>query len=136
DEMRSSDGTVRSILLATKLPIIRAEWYIEKASEDAQDQEIADFVKSALFDWMELPWDSFLRQALLMMDFGVMVFEKVFALKDAQGKIYVTWGKLAPRMPKSIFRWEMAGGKPGIQQQLVAGPLVEIPREKLVIFQN
>ena len=81
DKMRKSDGTVQGALKAVKLPIQRAKWFVQPASEDAQDEEIAAFVTKALFELQTITWANFLRQSLLMLDFGHMVFEKVFELQ-------------------------------------------------------
>ena len=137
EKMRKSDATVRAALLACKLPIRRANWFIQSASDDEKDMEIKNFVNRALFEEMELNWDDFLRQVLLEIDFGVMVFEKVFEIKTIDGRAMVTWKKLAPRLPKSISHWETADGEPGIQQQANNQPrAVSIPMEKLLVFVN
>src|SRR5690242_18551951 len=44
DEMRLSDGTVRAGLLAVKLPLLSADWYIKEPSGDDELGEVADFV--------------------------------------------------------------------------------------------
>lgn len=137
DEMRKSDGTVRAAMLVTSLPIRRAQWFVNPAIEnDAQAEEIANFVEHALFDWLDIAWEDFIRQALLMLPFGVMPFEKVYTTKDHEGKTYVTLEKLAPRLPKSIYKWELSDGTFGIQQLRQDGVLAEIPGSKLVIFVN
>src|SRR5690349_3921681 len=48
DEMRRSDGTIRAAVSVCSLPIRSAKWYVEPASEDQADKDIADFV------WKEL----------------------------------------------------------------------------------
>lgn len=136
DEMRKSDGTVSAAVLAVSLPIRRANWFIKPASEDAADVDIAKFVEKNFFDWMTITWNDTLRQSLLSMPLGVMVFEKVYETRSWEGKDYVTLRKLAPRLPKSIQRWEMANGEPGIEQRKQDGALVDIPMEKLVVFVN
>ena len=75
EEMRKSDGTVRSAMLVTTLPIRRANWFVNPATEDQQDKDVANFVEHALFDWLDGTWDDVLRQALLMVPFGVMLYE-------------------------------------------------------------
>lgn len=137
DKMRKSDATVRAALSACKLPIRRANWFIKPASEDEMDVEIADFVSRALFEEMSMPWDDFLRQGLLELDFGVMVFEKIFTIRDIDGQQRIIWKKFGPRLPKSITHWETATGEMGIQQQAntLSHP-VSIPIEKLIIFVN
>lgn len=137
ERMRKSDATVRASMSATQLPIRRASWRIEPASEDARDVEIAEFISRAIFDEMVMPWDDFLRQALLMLPFGVMVFEKVFIVKNIDGKDMVVWKKFAPRMPITITHWETLEGQAGIQQQApTTGHSASIPIEKLLIFVN
>lgn len=136
DEMRKSDGTVRAAILAVTLPVRRAEWFINPASEDQKDKDIATFVQHALFDWLDLPWDDIIRQALLMIPFGVMPFEKVYTVKEFEGTQYVTLAKLAPRLPKSILQWELPDRTFGIQQIRQDGVLALIPGSKLLIFCN
>lgn len=137
DEMRKSDGTVRAAMLVTSLPIRRAEWYVKPAGTETQDEEVAEFVQSALMEWIEgMTWDDVLRQALLMLPFGVMCFEKVYGVKEFDGKQYVTLKKLAPRLPKSIMQWELNDKTFGIQQIRQDGVLAQIPGSKLLIFVN
>lgn len=136
DEMRKSDGTVRAAMLVTTLPIRRAKWFVNPATDDEKDIEIANFVEHALFDWMRDSWDDIVRQALLMIPFGVMVFEKVYDAYEFNGKTYVTIKKLAPRLPKSIQQWELTDGTFGIQQVMQEGGLAQIPGSKLLVFVN
>lgn len=137
DQMRKSDATVRAAVAACQLPIRRANWYIKTASKDTKDVEIRDFVEHALFDEMSITWDDFVRQALLELPFGVMVFEKVFTIREVEGVQRVVWDKFAPRLPKSITAWETADAQPGIQQLIPnIGTTVSIPMEKLLIFVN
>lgn len=137
DKMRKSDGTVRAAMASVQLPIRRAEWHIKPASEDERDLEIKDFIEDALFEQMSITWDDFLRQALLHTTFGVMAFEKVFAVRNIEGQDMIVWEKFAPRLPQTIIRWEQADGTPGIEQlPPTASGMVSIPAEKLLIFVN
>lgn len=136
DEMRKSDGTVRAAMLVTSLPIRRAKWFVNPVSPEKTDEDVADFVKHALFEWIDSSWDDVVRQALLMLPFGVMVFEKVYGVKTFNGKTFITISKLAPRLPKSIQQWELSDGTFGIQQVMQKGGLAEIPASKLLIFVN
>lgn len=136
DEMRKSDGTVRAAILACTLPIRRAEYFVNPAADTDQDKEIANFVEHAIDDWMDITRDDFLRQALLMIPFGVMLFEKVYGIKNHDGKDYVTIVKMAPRLPKSILQWELPDHTFGIQQIRQDGVLAMIPGSKLLIFCN
>lgn len=136
DEMRKSDGTVRAVIAATTLPVRRAQWFINPSTPDQKDKDIANFVEHALFDWLDLSWDDVIRQALLMVPFGVMCFEKVYGTKDHDGKTYVTLTKLSPRLPKSILQWELPDHTFGIQQVRQDGVIANIPGSKLLIFVN
>lgn len=137
DQMRRSDGTVRAAIMACTLPIRRAKWFVNPASDEQQDQDIAEFVQHALMDWLDdMTWDDVVRQALLCVPLGVMLFEKVYGVKDHDGKSYVTLQKLAPRLPTSIQQWELSDGTFGIQQIRQDGQVAEIPGSKLLIFVN
>lgn len=136
DEMRKSDGTVRSAVLVTSLPIRRAMYIIKQGTQDTSGEEIKDFVEKNLFEWLDLTFQDVIRQALLMVPFGVMVFEKVYGIREYNGKKYVVLTKLAPRMPKSIQQWELSDGTFGIQQIRQDGQIAEIPGSKLLIFVN
>lgn len=136
EEMRKSDGTVHAIVSACTLPIRRAKWMIEPGGEEQSDLDIADFVSFALFEAQSIKWDDIVRQALLSLPFGVMVFEKVFKVGTFNGKEYMLWDKFAPRLPRSIQAWEMQNGQPGIQQLLNQGGIANIPWEKLIVIVN
>ena len=136
DEMRKNDGTVRAAILAITLPIIRAKFFVNPATDDQEAKDVANFVEHALFDWLDSTWEDLVRQALLMIPFGVMLFEKVYETKDHEGKTYVTLAKLAPRLPKSILKWELEDRTFGIQQIRQDGVLAQIPGSKLLIFVN
>ena len=133
DQMRKGDATVSASLKAIKLPIRAANWFIEPASDDPKDVEIADFIKQNLFEEMTITWSDFLRQSLLHLDYGRMVFEIVYKqLED--GKI--GWHKFAPRLPSTIFKWQTQDKQDGVTQLLPSGGEVSIPIEKLIIFVN
>lgn len=136
DEMRMSDGTCRAAMLACTLPIREAEWFVKPATDEQQDVDIADFVKKAMFEWLDLSWDDIMRQALLCIPLGVMLFEKVYGMKADGGKDYVTLVKLAPRLPQSVMQWELVDGTFGVQQIRQDGQLAQIPASKLLIFVN
>lgn len=136
DEMRKSDGTIRAGVQAMQLPIRKARWYVQPASEDQADIDIAAFVEENLMEGMSMPWDDFLRQALLSLAFGVMIFEKVFDIRSVNGQDRIVWKKFAPRLPKSVYAWALENGEDGIQQYGQAGEIFQIPMEKLLVFVN
>ncbi len=141
DQMRRSDATVAATLRSVKLPILGTEFYIEPASEDAQDVAAAEFLEWALFDKLNFQ-TNFLPQALLYFDFGFMAFEKVYSVaKDGPHKGKVYYSKMAPRLPKSVESWVLdpEGGEPGIRQDGYRNDqyiTATIPGWKLVRFTN
>ena len=103
DRMRRTDATVNGVLLSQELPIRAAEWMVEPP-ENPTDQErlIADEVAENLFTRIEGGWDGFLSQAMLFLQFGFMLFERVYQ-RTPRG--YHQLRKLAPRMPWSVWKW-------------------------------
>jgi hypothetical protein len=137
DEMRKSDASVRAALLAITLPIRSANWYVEPASEEQADVDIAAFVEDCLFEKLDMTWESLLRQALLSLAFGVMPFEKVYKTDVVDGATRIIFDKIAPRMPRSIQKWAIGDGNdPGITQYKSDGSVVEIPMANLIVFVN
>lgn len=136
DEMRKSDGTVRAAVLACVLPVMQARWFVKPASDDGEEDEVSIFVSKCLFEMMEINWNDFLRQSMLCLPFGFMVFEKVFTVAPVDGIDRIVWEKFAPRMPRSIFAWQTTEREPGIQQQKTDGHIVSIPVDKLLVFVN
>ena len=57
-------------------------------------------------------------------------------MREIEGGTRIVWKKLAPRLPRSIQKWAIAGGKPGITQKKSDGKTAEIPMEKLIVFVN
>lgn len=142
DEMRRSDGQVGAILNAMKLPIRAAEWYFEP-DPDAQDKALAEAVAEFLTDnlldgGMHYSWDDHLREALLMLDFGFSVFEKVYRIQDWHGKPLVWLDKYAPRIAPSIWRFpqdEQTGAIVAVQQlNVYTGEFYDIPLHRTRLY--
>lgn len=134
DQMRKGDATVRAALLAVKLPILSANWYIKPAEDTDDAKKIAEFIDKQLFHSMEITWTDWLRHCLNFLDYGSMVFEKVFRLNE-DGTI--GWEKFAPRLTNTIYRWRMLDNvTKGITQILPTGGMRQIPDWKLMMFVN
>ncbi len=141
DEMRRSDGQIAAIMNAVKLPIRSAKWYVEP-DKDAKDEklaeQIAEFVEDNLMHGMRYSWDDHLREALLMLDFGFSVFEKVFRFDTWQGKSVVMLDKYAPRIAPSIWRFpqdEKTGDIIAVEQiNVYTGQMFTIPLNKCRIY--
>lgn len=136
DKMRWSDASVQASLLMCELPIRSAEWNVEPASQEAQDVEVAEFIKECLFNELLVSWEQILRQVLLMHPYGCMPFEIIYKIRD-DGK--VCWRKWAPRLPRTIERWNV--DKNGELESLIQRVYkdnkyeeIEIPVQKLMVF--
>jgi hypothetical protein len=136
DKMRKGDGQVKAALTVIKLPLVNAEWKVVRASDSALDRMIAEVIEEDLFSNMNVSFNSWLRQMLLHLDYGVMPFEKVWRLGD-DGLIRLS--KLAPRLPRTVQQWlvDAKGGLAGIRQTAPpSNAPVEIPVDKLLVFIN
>lgn len=110
DKMRRNDGTVRGTLRLVKTPVLAADWYMKPASTSAKDKKIAEFVWKNLTKWQSTTWPQFLTEALLCLDFGHYLFEKVYArgedvTSDPLAKGKIVWKKFGPRHPMDIKEW-------------------------------
>ena len=134
DEMRKGDSTVRLGLIAVKYPILAAKWYIKPPDGKEDKDEATLFVKENLFENTTFSWTQFLRQALMLVDYGNAFFEKVFATRP-DGKI--GWQRFAQRLPQTVYRYTFQDGiTAGITQILPTGGVAEIPQWKLLMFVN
>jgi len=136
EQMRKSDGQIRGTLNLVKTPVVAARWYMDPASDKLRDKKIAEFCWNCLTKWQTVSWPQQLREALLMLDFGYYMFEKVWVPSPAGDGKYV-WGKLAPRHPLDVYRWDfdLHGGP---QTLWIYGPQlyqpVDIDISKLLVF--
>lgn len=101
DRMRKGDSTAQAMLAAMKEPLESAKHYVQPASQDKEDLEIADFVAWNLFKRLKGGYKQFFRESLTFLDFGFSVFEICYGID--KGKVIID--RLAPRLQKSILRW-------------------------------
>src|SRR3954465_4735025 len=137
--MRKGDGTVRGTMRLIKTPILKAHWFVEPASESTRDQNAADFVTWNLVEAMTYSFGPLIYEALLMLDFGYYMFEKVWKEGRWNNRDVLYWGKLAPRHPTDVIEWyyDMNGGPAAVDFQnpneWAADP-VKIAINKLLVF--
>lgn len=139
-EMKT-DAIVRNTLRMPKTPVLSARWFVEPASEEPIDRDVAHFVEQNLRVWLNTSFDEFIIQSLTMLDYGVSVFEKVFDTINwtppsggaPEMKIY--WRKFAPRAVDSIseFIYDDEGGPGAIIISTESGE-AELPIWKGLIF--
>ena len=140
NEMRTRSPDIATLLKIIKLPLTSTRWFIDPASGEKEDIEIAEFIEYALFEENEQGFTALLEEILTFLEFGFSLFEQVYKVDD-KGRI--TLKKLWFRKQSTIQRWEMSDGAPGVTQQLPA-PIaewegkgdtqVDIPSTKLLRF--
>lgn len=144
DKMRSSDGEIAASLARITLPLLSAEWRVDQPEGVKEGDEITDFVRDVLLERrnMSSPQDDtfndFIRQALLMLPFGFMAFEKVWGI-DSDGRQVIV--KIAPRLPKTFreFQFLAPGGVFSGAVQYVWSPrtgkfeVITIPADKMLL---
>ena len=140
DRMRKSDGTIRGILRLIKTPVLAGRWFIEPATQEQSDKDVAEFVEDCLWEYLGTSWPQFLTEALLMCEFGYYMFEKVWEYRMVDGVLRLTLAKLAPRHPMDVKTWKFDSN--GGPNSVVFWPFdlyntgveVEIPIEKMLVF--
>lgn len=139
-EMRN-DATIRSTLKLHKTPVLAARWFVQPASQSPEDQAKASFVWDNLTKWMSMSFPQFVVESLLMCDYGVYAFEKVFTYHDWYNPITGTteekliWRKFAPRPPYEIeeFLYDDNGGPEAVVVETETEP-AEIEINKMLVF--
>lgn len=140
DVMRKSDATVHIALKVCKDPILGCEWFIEAASTDPRDEEIAEHANYEFFN-RKLDFWSTLREGLTFLDFGFAVHEIVYDTQaEWNGQHYIGIACLPSRKQRSILKFQTDMGLPGVTQMLPVGGLsgttANIPRSKLLYIVN
>ena len=122
-------------LAAIKLPIRSAGWTIREPDKASPiEKEATELARECFLE--ELDIDAIVRNALLMLDFGVAVHEDCWYVDGNRVRIK----KLAPRLPLTFFRWlctEEGGDLGALDQMGYKGSQyvhVTTPANKLAVF--
>jgi hypothetical protein len=146
DAMRRTDSQVASVLRAVNLPVRRTQWRIDPAGAKSRVTKfVADDLGLPIVGKGPRPttrtkdkfsWQEHLRLALLELVFGHMYFEQVYTVNGDGSEAHLK--KLAPRMPKTIERIDVApdGGLVSIKQwwTKVDTRAAAIPVDRLVAY--
>jgi hypothetical protein len=141
DKMRRSDGGVRSTLRGVKTPVLAARWFVEPGGDKDIDKKAAEFVWRNLTKEMSTPWAQTLTEALLMLDFGYYMFEKVWENRVIDGEMRTVLKKLGPRHPMDVKEWhfDLNGGPRAASMYAPSwssnyNQEIIIPIDKLLVF--
>lgn len=140
-EMRDNDATVGAILYVIESLLKQVVYDIQPASQDPEDIEIADFVKSCMHDMAD-SWESNLSEILAFMPLGYSVHEIVYKQRTEETSKFednrIGWKYLMPLAQDTIERWlfdeddvEIIGLE---QRNVNRFELVHIPITKTLLF--
>jgi len=127
-DMINTSSRIEGLLNAIKDPIKTAIW---KVKDNGASARVVKYVEDWLFN--ELNFYKLLNDVLKYLDYGSMIFEKVYVPK--KGRHYI---ELQPRYPYTILTWNVDTEKNKIISvtQMTAGGSVEIPYKKLFLIVN
>lgn len=152
-EMGDNSPIIAGLLFAIRGVMRKVEWRVGDADDSPAAKEAHDFVESCMED-MSDTWDSFLNEALSMLQYGFAAHEinykrrlghKTEADKDENGRPVpgskfddgkIGWRSLPLRGQDSIQKWFFDDEQRilGLTQQPYQGGMIDIPIEKLLIF--
>lgn len=137
------DATGSAIHKAIELPIRSCRWFVNPASDDPKDVEMADFVHSVLWDFGGQSFDDVVRLALLSLVYGFSILEIIYAPIDfGEFKGKVGWDNLALRQANSLWTWneDMINGRRQLVSMTQLAPpqfrRIDIPRNKFLLWVN
>lgn len=145
--MLRDDASVDVSVRAWKTPLLGASYFIEPASENQIDVDIAEFVEFNVFHNINSPWLQVLQNIARFCEHGFSVLEPVWVTGEwaprrekANRKTYTLLKKLAPRPASTItnFQYDDNGGPLGVKQNAIDKDgnttEVDIPIDKLIIL--
>ena len=143
-EMQDNSPTVGAILFAIQQTMRQVSWRVSSYDDTPEAIQGAEFLESCMED-MSQPWPDFIAETLSMLPYGFAPHELVYkrrlgrksqrSSKFADGKI--GWAKIALRGQDTILKWffDDEGDVTGLTQQPWFGGLIDIPMEKLLLFE-
>jgi hypothetical protein len=128
-EMRENDPIVGAFIFAIDNLLRQVEWFVEPASDDPDDIELAEFIDSCRDD-MSMSWADTISEILSMIEYGWSFHEIVYKRrngpqeKDPSRRSKYTdsrigWRKLPLRSQETLDRWVFGedGGVEAMVQQ-------------------
>jgi hypothetical protein len=151
-EMENNDALIGGILYAMQMLIRSGEWTIEpnelatkaagpggKISPAAQNA--VDFMRDALFESMDHPFDELITDALTMLPYGFAPCESVLKKLPASnlGPARIGFKSVRLRAQDTLYKWEFdpeSGDLLGMWQQDFQNPVAYIPYDRLALFRT
>lgn len=129
-ERMRTDPAVSACLAALTYPVLAATFTAEAASDDPEDQRLAEFVDQSLAG-MSVALARHRMEALAFVAEGVRVFETVYEQREDG---YWWLRKLALRPNKTITTWHVDdnGGPDGVSQTTTTGRPEKLDMDRLL----
>ena len=160
EEMRK-DPSVAVAIQLYRMMIGRVNWRVEPpVGATEQQKERAKAIASMMHD-MEHSWSSFINEVTTMIEYGFCVNEKVYKRRTKESSKFndnlIGWKKLPIRSQSTIRKWKfnpdgrgveavyqslfnltnmgvLSDSNPSLVSMGVSGSLIEIPRNKFLLF--
>lgn len=148
-EMSDNDATIGAVLFAVSMLIRQCEWRVQ-AVDDSEEADLGKTFVEEVFDDMTTPLSSVMAEICSMFVYGFAPMEIVWKKRngpeqtDGENRSKYDDGKIglraiSLRAQPTIVRWLIDredGTINGLVQQPIAGPMVAIPIEKLLLFRT
>lgn len=148
EEMRRNDSVVASILFAIEMLMRSNHWKVTAPSQSEQDEEVAEFIESCLFD-MHQSWEMTLSDILTFLPFGWAFMEVVYKKRDGFNRNAIKssqyqdgrygWQKISIRAQQTLEKWEFDDNGNVLGMWQIAPPeykRVFIPMQNALLFRT
>lgn len=153
-EMLDNSSVVGAVMFSITQAMRRVTWRIKPVSDSGEAKEAAEFVETLMQD-MSHTWEDFVVEMLSMLGYGFSTHEIVYKrrlgtrpqsrpgpkpIADAGSSKFndgkIGWRRLPIRSQDTILKWffDPNGQVQGFTQQPYAGPMLDIPIEKALLF--
>lgn len=148
-QMVSNDATIGALLFCIKMLIRQVDWRVDPASEDADAEELAEFVRGCLFEDMSCSWADTLSDVISFLPWGWSLHEVVYKRRDGDQRDpsrrsrftdgRIGWRKWPIRSQETLYRWQFdeTGGVQAMEQMAPPDYRVRvIPIDKALLFRT
>lgn len=148
-QMLLNDPIIGALLFTIKMLVRQVDWRVEAASEDNADQQIAEFIREALFEDMAVSWHDTLSDVVTFLPWGWELSELVYKRRSgdsrdaslrskfSDGKI--GWQAWPIRSQETLSEWQFDPSGNVTAMVQVASPdylTRTIPIEKALLFRS
>lgn len=144
-----NDPVISAAFFAIDMLTRQVTWDIQPASDATEDQQIADFVRGAMFEDMSTPWKETISEAHSYLPWGFSYHELVYKRRSGESQDpsknskfndnKIGWRKWPIRAQESLDRWDFDenGGIQGMYQRAAPTYVTRlIPIEKALLFRT